>query len=48
MLTVDRRFQDAAQSGAADLAALLTDIEEDHFARLKAAINGVGEEGALE
>ena len=47
MLTVDRRFQDAAQSGAADLAALLTDIEEDHFARLKAAINAAGEEGAL-
>lgn len=45
MLTVDRQFREAAKAGAAVLAALLNEIEEDHFRRLRAAIDtGSGED----
>ncbi|CAG0961339.1 MAG: NAD(P)-binding protein [Rhizobiaceae bacterium] len=42
MLTVDARFRAAAQTSAAELVALLRGIEEDHFSRLKAAIEDGG------
>jgi len=42
MLTVDAQFRSAAQAGAADLAKLLIELEEDHFARLKKAIQVEG------
>lgn len=42
-LTVDSRFRTAASSGTAALSRLLMDIEEEHFARLRAAIQVRGE-----
>lgn len=38
MLTVDSRFRQAASTSAATLSRLLLEIEENHFARLRAAI----------
>ncbi|KAA3451631.1 hypothetical protein C7I87_06385 [Mesorhizobium sp. SARCC-RB16n] len=42
MLTVDAQFRAAAQTSAAALTTLLLGIEEDHFARLKVAIETAG------
>ncbi len=42
MVTVDAQFRAAAQTSAGALAAFLLGIEEDHFARLKAATQSAG------
>lgn len=42
LLTVDFQFRAAASASAAALSELLLDIEEKHFARLRAAIEVVG------
>lgn len=46
MLTVDSQFRTAASTSAAELSNLLSSIEEEHFARLRAAIQEVGDLGS--
>ncbi|MCM2458835.1 NAD(P)-binding protein [Rhizobium sp. CG4] len=42
LITVDQRFRAAAHTGAQELENLLRGIEEDHFAKLHAAIEPAG------
>lgn len=46
MLTVDMQFREAASTSAAALSSLLLYIEEEHFSRLRAAIEPVGGTGS--
>lgn len=45
MLTLDSQFRTAASTSAAALSALLLDIEQKHFARLRGEIESEGGPG---